>query len=262
MLRGLYTAASGMIAQQRKTDLLANNLSNADTPGYKTDQSSIRSFPKMLLSYMDKNGTTGEVVKSVGSLATGVYMQETLPLFKQGDLEETGNRTDLAIFDQASPEGSLFFRIDDGNGHEVYTRNGNFTVNPEGYLTTASGHYVLDENGGRIRTGGTDFSVDAAGAVTENGRYAGTIGLAYAQNPAQLEKTGDGLYTLANNGALPAAGQNGFQIKQGCLESSNVDETKTMTDMMSAYRSFEANQKVLQAYDASLGKAVNDVGKV
>ncbi|GER66394.1 flagellar hook-basal body complex protein FlhO [Weizmannia acidilactici] len=264
MLRGLYTAASGMIAQQRKTDMLVNNLSNADTPGYKADQSSMRSFPKMLLSYMNKNGTTGEIEHSVGSLATGVYMQETIPLFTQGSLEETNNKTDLAIVDNPASTGRLFFPVEDSGGNIKYTRNGNFTVDSQGYLTTASGNYVLNTAGGRIQVNSTDFSVDPTGAITENGQYVDTVGLAYAQNPDLLVKTGDGLYTLQNNAQLPNAYAQriGFQIKQGYLEASNVDETQTMTDMISAYRSFEANQKVLQAYDSSLGKAVNDVGKV
>jgi flagellar basal-body rod protein FlgG len=252
-----------MIAQQRKTDMLSNNLSNANTAGYKADQSAMRTFPKMLLSYMNKNGTTGEVEHSVGSLATGVYMQETVPLFIQGGLEQTNTNTDLSIVDDANAEGHLFFPVKSSDGTVKYTRNGNFSVSGDGYLTTASGNAVLDRNGNPIQVNGSDFLVSPAGDITENGRYVATIGLGYAQNPGQLEKSGDGLYSLQNNAQLPDGyNQNGFQIKQGFLEASNVDETKTMTDMMSAYRTFEANQKVLQAYDASLGKAVNDVGKV
>ncbi|KHD86677.1 flagellar hook-basal body protein [Heyndrickxia ginsengihumi] len=266
MLRGFYTAASGMIAQQRKIDMSTNNLSNADTPGYKTDQSSLRAFPKMLMQYIDKQGTTGIGKASIGSLATGVYMQEATPLFKQGSLEETNNKTDLAIEDNSTDSTSkLFFPVQASDGTVKYTRDGNFSVDQQGYLTTASGNYVLDDNGNKIQVNGTDFSVNEDGQITsENGQAIARIGLSYAKDPNSLEKDGDGLYHLENNATLPNAynQQNGFQIKQGYLESSNVDESQTMTDMMTAYRTFEANQKVVQAYDQSMNKAVNDVGRV
>ncbi|MBS4175440.1 flagellar hook-basal body protein [Bacillus sp. FJAT-49736] len=269
MLRGFYTAASGMIAQQRKTDLLTNNMANSNTPGFKVDQSSMRAFPELLLQRMNKqtvpvdNTFTIPSSSRVGAINTGVYMQEVLPKFLQGDLQATQNKTDLALQDiNPDSASTVFFSVQDKDGKVKYTRNGNFTLDGEGYLTTANGLYVLGRNGNRIHLNSADFSVDSSGRVSENGTQAGTLGIAYAANPNTLIKEGDGLFRVDNNTVLPTAPNTLFQVKQGYLERSNVDVSQTMTEMLSAYRSFEANQKVLQAYDHSMDKAVNEVGRV
>lgn len=277
MLRGFYTAATGMIAQQRKTEMLANNLANASTPGYKADQSSLRAFPEMLISHMGekdvsvKNGLTLPTSNVVGQLNTGVYMQETISSFAQGSLTETNSNTDIALIDSVMPvnevggNGSIFFTVTNNAGEIRYTRNGNFTLDQQGFLTTADGHYVLDENGATIQLGSDNFSVQPDGSLYQGENYIGKIGVAYAENPHALVKEGSGLFRLDGGGNLPSAYTSAgvqFSLQQGMLEQSNVDASKTMTDMMTAYRAFEANQKVLQAYDSSLEKTVNEIGKV
>jgi flagellar basal-body rod protein FlgF len=272
MLRGFYTAASGMIAEQRKTDLLTNNMANSNTPGFKVDQSSLRAFPELLLQRMGEqtvpvdNAFTLATQSKVGSVNTGVYMQEVLPKFLQGDLQETQNKTDMALQDlNPNSTSSVFFTVKDQDGKVKYTRNGNFTLDSEGYLTTASGLYVLDNKGNQIHLNGEDFSVNSDGKVSEQGTQVGSLGIAFAANPKGLVKEGDGLYRMKNNSALPQTStipNASFRVNQGFLERSNVDVSQSMTDMLSAYRSFEANQKVLQAYDHSMDKAVNDVGRV
>lgn len=277
MFRGFYTAASGMIAQQRRTEMLTNNMSNANTPGYKADRSSLRAFPEMLLQRMDQ--TSIPVKKKlnlpfhsqVGALNTGVYMQETMPNFVQGDLRETGLNTDVALVDVDMPMNEetgqtamTFYRIQGQDGQERYTRNGNFTLDADGYLTTASGLYVLNTQGNRIQLNSGDVAIDENGQISQDGQPAGQIGIGYAENPNLLIKEGDGLYRL-ENGELPSAYAQGniqFRLQQGFLERSNADAGRTMTDMLSAYRSFEANQKVLTAYDRSMEKAANEIGRV
>ncbi|MGN1387201.1 MAG: flagellar hook-basal body protein [Bacillus sp. (in: firmicutes)] len=278
MLRGFYTAATGMIAQQRRTEMLTNNLANASTPGYKADQSSLRAFPEMLISHFGEtdiptiNGLTLPTSQTVGQLNTGVYMQETIPAFAQGSLKETDMNTDIALIDVVMPanEGNggnatVLFSVSNSNGETRYTRNGNFTLDQQGFLTTPAGHYVLDTNGTPIQLESEQFTIQPDGAIVQNGNAVGTIGIAYAENPLALVKEGDGLFRLEDGGELPSAftayGVQ-FAIEQGMLEQSNVDTGRTMTDMMTAYRAFEANQKVLQAYDRSLEKAVNEIGKV
>src|SRR3954449_1922827 len=104
MLRGFYTAASGMLTQQRKTEMLANNMANVNTPGFKADQSAVRAFPEMLLQRMEPgSGMAAPVSRTIGSLNTGVYMQEAMPKFRQGDLKETELNTDIAILDVGLP---------------------------------------------------------------------------------------------------------------------------------------------------------------
>lgn len=278
MLRGFYTAASGMIAQQRRTELLTNNMSNANTTGYKADQTSVRSFPELLISNMGSKTVPTENKLSipgfskVGGLSTGVYVQEANPLFTQGTLEETGLHTDMALADENLPinadrrKGSVLFTVQNEDGGLRHTRNGSFTLNGQGYLTTPSGQYVLNENKERIKLESDRFTVTDDGVILEGNVQTARLGIGYSDDPSsQLMKDGEGLYKAVDDEGLPsayAAVDGGFSTKQGFLEGSNVDQSRTMTEMMSAYRSFESSQKVLQAYDKSLDKAVNEVGRL
>lgn len=278
MLRGFYTAAAGMLSQQRRQEMLTNNLANANTPGFKADQGSLRAFPEMLITSMNtetlpvKKHYQIKGVNTVGPINTGVYMQEALPKFKQGDIQETGNETDLALVDGNLPvnpntnrPGAIFFQVLDANGEPCYTRNGNFTVDGQGYLTTTDGYYVVDSFGDPIVSYGDDFTVTADGRFFEDGEDTGQqIQIAYAENPDTLVKEGNGLFR-AQGQALPSAIDNPdvtYQVKQKFIERSNVDLEQTMTEMMMAYRTFEANQKIVQAYDKSLEKAVNEIGRI
>lgn len=278
MIRGFYTVASGMLSQQRKTEMLTNNMSNANTPGYKADQASMRAFPEMLMDRMDSTSIPTEKKLSlpfnqrVGTLNTGVYMQETIPSFVQGDLQETGRGMDVALLDGSMPvdeetgiSGSVFLTVEGPDGSPRYTRNGNLTVNGNGFLTTNSGFYILDENGDRIQLESDQFTVGENGQIVVDGNAVATLGVGYSDNPNLLVKQGDGLLATEGNTALADAYDEpnvSFATKQGFLERSNVDASRTMTDMMSAYRAFEANQKVLQAYDRSMEKAANEIGRV
>lgn len=266
MLRGFYTAASGMITQQRQQEALANNLANVNTPGYKADQTIQKSFPELLLRQIHSQSLpVGSNVKlpinrPIGSLHTGVYVQEMVPDFSQGDLKATELPTDLALITGQLPDetGNLFFTIQNEAGDLRLTRNGHFTVDGHGMLTTSQGYYVLDENGNPIETNNHNFIVTPEGRVlTESGEAA--LGLAYVANVNDLEKEGNDLY----NGESEALPQDvTYQIHQGFLERSNVDTLRTMTAMMEAYRSFELNQRVLRTIDQNMEKAVNDVGRI
>ncbi|TKC16956.1 flagellar hook-basal body protein [Robertmurraya kyonggiensis] len=277
MFKGFYTVASGMLAQQRKTEMLTNNMANANTPGFKAEQSSMRAFPEMLLkSYETKqiptekglNLSSGQVV---GSINTGVYMQEAMPNFIQGALQDTGQKTDLALIDSLMPtnedgiKGTVFFTVQNAAGETRYTRNGDFTLDGQGYLTTGSGYYVLDREGDRIQLSSDQFAVDGEGYLQGAAGENANLGIAFSANPYQMVKEGDGLYRTADGAELgdarAAAGVD-FNLQQGFLEGSNVDTGRTMTDMLTAYRAFEANQKVLQAYDKSMEKAANEVGRI
>lgn len=278
MFRGFYTVASGMVAQQRRTELLTNNMANANTPGFKADQSVVRSFPDMLLSRIGHTNLPVQknlglkTTKTVGAVNTGVYMQETIPLFSQGQIRETELPTDIALIDGVLPTdsesglaGSIFFRLENGQGQELYTRNGNLTLDADGYLVNPQGYYVLSENGQRIQLQNDDFSVLSDGRIMQEGAEVARLGISFAANPDLLVKQDNGLFSTNGNGTLPSAYTSqgvSFSMQQGYLEGSNVDPSKTMTEMLTAYRAFEANQKILQAYDRSMEKAVNEVGRV
>jgi flagellar basal-body rod protein FlgF len=263
MLRGFYTAATGMMAQQRRTEMLTNNIANANTPGFKEDQSSLRDFPELLMQRMNTKSPTSQ---PIGSLSTGVYLQEAIPKFIQGDMQDTGNKTDMALIDVNMPaKGSVFFTVQGSSGQPRYTRNGNFTLDPEGFLTTNEGLYLLDDKGKKIQLSSDQFTLGENGTITGMNGEKAQLGIAFSNNPQRLIKEGSGLYRTENGAALTnASNQPGvqFKLQQGVLEQSNVDVTKAMTDMLTAYRTFEANQKVLQAYDQSMQKAANEVGKI
>lgn len=256
MFRGFYTAASGMYAQQRRTEMLTNNLANMNTPGYKEDQATIRAFPEMLLQSVQR--TSQRTKREVGSINAGVYMQEILPRFIQGDLRETNISTDLALKDETT--NPVFFVIE-RDGEIRYTRNGSFTLDAEGMLTTAEGYPVLDSSGNPIYLENDQFTVTTNGTI-EQGELIIPLGIVVAENPAILMKEGNGLYRTENDEVLPYATENDYKVYQGFLEGSNVNPTQTITEMLAALRTFEANQKVLQAYDRSMEKAVNDIGRV
>ncbi|WP_188207586.1 flagellar hook-basal body protein [Alkalibacillus aidingensis] len=273
MLKGFHTAGAGMMANQRYQDSLSNNMSNALTPGYKQDRSSFRAFPEMLIQNMgseniptQNGGLNLPKNHIVGPINTGVYMQEDQPLFEQGDVRDTGISTDLALQNGDLPDetGTLFFEVQNGDEEVRYTRNGNFTVDAEGFLTTNEGYYVLNEDGERIQTGTEEFEVSADGQVTSP--FDNTaIGLAYHPNANDFVKEGDNLFrNEGEEAAVDARGADGvnFQVHQGQLEWSNVDPQESMSEMMRSYRMFEMNQQVVRMFDQSMELASNQIGKL
>ena len=266
MLRGFYTAASGMLTQQRYQEALGNNIANMNTPGYKADQATIRSFPEMLIQAQGNRKLPTHrnvhipINQTIGSINTGVYVQEFVPNFSQGAIRETGMPTDLALVQTEVPDetGGLFFRVQNEAGEERLTRNGNFTIDGNGFLVTNQGYYVLSDAGTPIQPGNENFVVTDNG-VLQTETQTIPLGIGYVADVNGLTKEGDNLYE-GEAGAVPAGSE--YTIRQGYLEGSNVDAARTMTEMLNAYRAFELNQRVLRAYDESLGKAVSDIGRI
>jgi flagellar basal-body rod protein FlgF len=294
LIRGLYTAASGMFALQRKQETLANNIANINTPGYKQDEGVMRAFPEQLISRIrDKEGPdiqglpnmTGQPV-AIGRLHTGVYMSEALPNFRQGDIAESNNPYDVALLDNLQPdqdgnERRLFFsvaRLENPQQQPVaapeqirYTRNGNWSVNPDGYLVTADGYYVLDEQNAAInvQTAGQNLHISSTGELSytdpTNGEQFYKLGLKAVANPSQLVREGQNVYRWQGEGQpanVEAADSGFYGLKQGWIERANVDAAQTMTDMMTVLRAYEANQRVITTLDGTMDKAVNEIGRV
>lgn len=272
LLRGFYTAASGMIATQRNQETIANNLANVNTPGYKADQAALRAFPEMLLRQMGSktiptiNGLRLNESNPIGGLNTGVYAQELIPNFEQGPIRQTGLLTDIAIVDGEKPDetGGIFFTVQNEAGDIRYTRNGNFTVDGAGFLTTNEGYYVLDQAGNSIQTNGLEFLVTTNGVVQADGLNA-PLGIVYVADTNLLVKEGNDLLNPDVEGVVgedPLAAGAGFSTLQQTLEGSNVNPAQSMTNMMQAYRIFEQNQTVLKTYDESMGKAVNEIARL
>jgi flagellar basal-body rod protein FlgF len=251
MIRGLYTAATGMTVQRAKMDVLTNNIVNSSTTGYKRDTLVSSSFEEVMIERIGDPNILN-TAREVGPFSFGTHIDEVFTDFAPGSVENTGAQTDLAI------SGEGFFVVDTPDG-ERYTRNGNFTVNPEGFLMTSDGYYVLGENG-RVNVGSGGFEVDAGGNVAVEGEARDTLRVVQFQETAGLRKQGDSLY-YAIDGAIPAAAENST-VMQGYLEGSNVDIADEMVDMMTVYRTYEASQKILTMTDETLGMAVNNLGSL
>jgi flagellar basal-body rod protein FlgF len=239
MIRGIYTAASGMVAQLNRQDVVANNLANLNTTGFKSDQATSTAFGSMLLKAYDQKGAT-----SIGALGIGVEVGATYADLSNGPLLQTGIKSNLAI------SGDALFAVETQAG-ERYTRAGNFTIDQDNYLVTQDGNRVLGENG-PIQVAG-DFDVTATGEVMQEGKQIARLKLVSATG---AQKAGGSLYTATQ--VQPASN---FQILQGTVEQSNVNAVRQMLEMINITRSYETNQKALTAQDEALGKAVNELNK-
>lgn len=282
MFRGLYTATSGMMANNRKQQILTNNLANANTPGFKQDQTVLRAFPSQLIKAMGTGNNNDSKIPTeqttIGTLNAGVYAQEGIPSFIQGALIETGNTTDISLLAELLPinpdtqqKGTLVFAARLDNNEIRYTQNGQFTVDQNGFLTTSEGYNVLNQNLQPIQVNSKEFTVEDDGQIVlQNGTATNRLWLGYTEDPEQFIKEGQGLMRWAGNPEgnpqfiedVDVLNNTDSFVKQGFIEQSNVDLTQTMTQMMSTYRGFETNQKVIQAYDRSMEKAVNEIGRV
>lgn len=239
MIRGLYTASTGMMVERQKMDVLTNNIVNADTTGYKSDTLITSAFNDQILRRIN-DPNIAVVGTAVGKYSFGSHVDELSTDFSQGTLEDTGRSTDLAL------NGDGFFAVETPQG-ERYTRAGNFSVDADGYLVTADGDYVLGQNG-RIRPGDTKFSVSADGTVSGAGT-TDRLRLVTFQDKTVLRKQGDNLYYVYGN-AKPVAAS--CQVRQGAQEISNVSAADSMVDMLTIYRKYEACQKAVRTNDETL----------
>ncbi len=268
MIRGLYTAAAGMITQQNRQDILTNNLANINTPGFKQDQGVIRAFPEVLLQMIR---TSEQPNPKIGTIHQGVFLEESIAKFVQGDLMETGVATHMAIWDQdlaVDPETgmqpSLFFTVEDNEGNRFFTRSGLFNIDGAGNLVTPEGYKVLDDWNYPIQSTSSSFTMNEKGQIVfENGEES-QVGLTVVPDPNQLVKQGNSLFRYNGNVDELEFAQPEFNYKllQGNVERANVDPSQTMVDMMTAMRLYEANQKSIQSLDRTLEKAVNEIGRV
>lgn len=251
MIRGLYTAATGMMVQRKKMDVLTNNIVNAETTGFKSDDVVSSAFDSMMLERIN-DPNLSVVGTDIGRYSFGTHVEEMVTDFTQGPIEDTGRSTDLAL------SGDGFFSIETPNG-ERYTRSGNFSVNAQGYLVTADGNYVLGKSG-RIYVGNSNFSVSGDGTVTGDLAATDQLKLVTFTDTGNLRKQGDNLY-YAYNGERPQAATD-CSVRQGAQESSNVEAADTMVDMMTIYRKYEACQKAVTMNNETLGLAVNKLGRL
>lgn len=254
MIRGLYTAVSGMIILEAKQDVITNNIANTNTNGYKVDNLSIKSFKDVLIENKDKVLAGQNVSNSIGRLSLGAAINGTNVDYSQGVLQDTGKDTDFAI------DGKGFLVVQ-RNNKNYYTRDGHFRINSQGYLVTDIGDQVMgtDSTGkmGPIFVGNGKLSLDVNNNILVDGKNVSKLATADFNDYNSLKKVGDNLYEGENpdyNGMV--------YVKQKALEKSNVNIITEMVNMMTVSRSFETNQKMIQTIDETMAKAANEVGAV
>lgn len=264
MVKGLYTAYTGMVNEQKRLDVLSNNLANADTNGYKKEGTTSKSFADEMAIRIKDTSYPGNK-KNLGVMSMGVHIGETYTDYSQGNYKITDNQTDFAI------NGNGFFAVSytdkAGNTSVKYTRDGAFIVNTQGYLVTKDGDFVLNQNGAlgsepnaRIQVNpNLPITVTADGGIYQNDVLVGNIGLVDFEDYDYIAKFGENLYDRVDGAVLRQADAT---IDQGCLESSNVNVVSEMVNMITISRAYQAGQKVINAVDETLDKAVNQVGRV
>jgi flagellar basal-body rod protein FlgF len=230
MDRGLYIAASGMVAEQVRQDQIANDLANSSTPGYKADTTTQKSFGNLLLT----NSVTGA---TIGSQSTAVQVDKVVTDWTPAPLKDTGVPLDFGI------SGDGFFAVQTPKGTQ-YTRDGEFSADAKGNLVTEAGDSVLGRDGKPL-TVGADGTVDPR-----------RLNVVLLTNP---KKAGGNL--ISGTPGRPA-GQVAGQVRASALEGSGADATQTIVDMMQSMRAYESGQKVIQSIDDTLGKSAASVGMV
>jgi flagellar basal-body rod protein FlgF len=251
MIYGLYQSAAGIMSNSYRQDVIANNLANSETTGFKRDVTNFR-----------QRFTAAQEMRKVGDgwsdspyegLGGGLLAMPNEVDFAQGALRETSAPSDLAI------QGQGYFAVKQGD-KTLLTRDGRFSVNQSGNLILTSGQAVLDTAGQPI-TVGTDgpLQIDSDGQITQNGRQLAKIGVFNVDNQASLTKVGGNLFAASDDHPMQAIDAT---VRSGFVEDSNVEPTTEMADMMDVQRQIQANANMIQTQDSTLQRLVNDVGKI
>ncbi|MDY7107874.1 MAG: flagellar hook-basal body protein [Planctomycetota bacterium] len=255
---GLYLSAAGALTNMHRQDVFANNLANVNTVGFKPDSVITR---QRLPERLESPGSMADPQRLLEQLTGGQFLQPTRVSLAQGNLVQTEGDLDLAL------EGEGLFVIGDGRGtgpeHLRFTRDGRFTLNPDGELVMAANSMrVLDRDDLPIRLdSNATVRIDEQGVISQNGAAVAELKIVAAPHAERLAKAGDNLLRLADGAPMPqerAAGR----VRQGYTESSAVDPILTLNSMMSAAKAARSNLRMIQYHDNILEKAFNTFGRV
>ena len=258
MVKGLYTAYTGMINQEHRMDVLTNNLANADTNGYKKEGATAQSFDSILAYKIKDNSEGYRLAKRTGVHNPGVKIGEGYTDFSQGPLKTTENPYDLALTDKG------FFAVEfankQGETSVKYTRDGNFTLNESGELVTQDGDRVLGTNGQPVKIDPLkDTQINVQGQVIQDGKVAATIRVTDFEDYNYLKRYGENYFEPIDGATEKDAAA---KVYAGYLETSNISVVTEMVNMITVSRAYETNQKVITTYDGTLDIAANQLGKV
>lgn len=243
MVRGFYMLGSGILTQSRVLNTISNNVANADTNGFKKSRVMTKTFGSMVIERVNGEKTP------IGAATLMNAADEAVTDFSGGTVGQTDRKLDFAI------NGDGFFAVQ-GAGGTVYTRNGSFNLDENGYLVLKGQGRVLGSDGSPIRPGTDDLSSDGRGNLTAGGRSAGRLAVYRFPDNAALKTVGEGMFQGAS--ATLAVNPN---ILWKSLEGSNVDMSEEMTNALSSQRELQTCSQALKMYDAALDQAV-DISKL
>ena len=252
MLRGFYTAASGILQQERTIAVLSNNLVNANTPGYRASRVVSTTFEHEFITRIENNNT-----QQIGKAAPIRLVSDVPVRFDSSSLEESGRPFDVAI----NGEGFFVVESTDESGGRYLTRNGNFDIDDEGYLVLRGTGRVMGQNG-PIQLPGSNFTVGPNGTIYDDftGYEIDTLSLVLPGEDVRLKLTRDGVYTADDIEGLPQ--MEAPQVIQGYTERSNIDLTQEYTMVMEAQRAFQACSTALQIIDRLNQKAAAQIASI
>ena len=267
MVRGLYTNGWSMLAHNRKMDVIANNLANVNTHGYKKETAALASFPELMVKRIYDTPSILNPRAEVGIAELSADVSQNFVYFNPGPSEWTEKTLDVAIDDYEGEDNASrarsFFTVEfnntaTGGTERRYTRDGSFTIGADRILRTSSGHAVLGE-AGYIVLEGEDFIIQQDGTVRQEDEVVGKLLITSFEDPHTLRKVGDNLLTATEQSVeRPFDGV----LRQGYLEQSNVSIVSEMVEMITVMRAYEANQKMIHAIDGTLDKVCNEVGRI
>ena len=253
MSYGLYAAVSGSMVQEKRMEILSNNLANVNTSGFKEDRPIFREFYNKVQNTIMLTDTASQGSSMLAQKMNMGYLtfSGVKTDFSAGDMKYTGNPLDIAI------NGPGFFVVDTPRG-ELYTRMGNFSLNDKGELITHGG-YTLKGKGKSIKIEGTEITIDRKGAVTVDKVEVDTLKLVDFEDYTALRKVGDNLFEDSGGNVRKAEE---CEIKHRTLELSNINIVKEMVKMIDVLRLYESYQKVIQSLDETTSRATREVGAV
>ena len=260
MVRALYTAWTGLRNEEKRMDVVTNNMANANTTGYKKIEVTSQSFDRQLAVKINDVTVGTDTVQGIGGVTLGVKIGETYFDMSQGSFRQTENLYNFAL----SGKGFFTIRTTNKAGETTtrYTRDGDFTVTKDGYLVTKDGDFVLGESGNPIQIPGAntaEIAVNSMGEIYVGGNYVDTFQLVDFENYDALSSYGENMYEPVDGAVMIEAEAT---VQQGYLEMSNVNMVTEMVDMIAVTRAYETNQKMIQTVDQTLDKAVNEIGRV
>ena len=260
MLKSIYTPVSGALTQERVLEVISNNLANMNTAGFKGDHVGFEVLlPEPNKRYQDPLPPANykvdleKMMPLRGNEVAYVGVSEIKRDETQGPAISTSNPTDMMV------EGKGMFVVQTPEGTR-YTRNGNFSLSPEGVLTTKAGDPVLGQKGHvAVRSG--QFEVNTLGEVYQDGRMVDRLQVMEFSEQANLERVGDNYFIFGGSPDQMQPGQN-YGVRQGYIEGSNVNAVKNLTAMILAHRSYEAYQKAVSNFDQMMEKSSNSIGEI